>query len=61
MTGYHGKPEGWLDDADAAHPFGRILRPRDIAKMAVHLLSDDAEMQTGSVIDIHEQFFGCWD
>jgi len=61
MTGHHGKPEDWLDAADAAHPFGRILRPRDIAKMTVHLLSDDAEMQTGSIVDIHEQFFGCWD
>ena len=61
MTKHHGRPETWLRDADAAHPFGRILRPPDIAKMAVHLLSDDAELQTGSVVDIHEQHFGCWD
>ena len=61
MTQYHGKPSTWLRDADASHPMGRILRPRDIAKMAVHLLSDDAEMQTASVVDIHEQHMGCWD
>ena len=61
MTKYHAKPSTWLRDADAAHPMGRILRPRDIAKMAVHLLSDDAEMQTASVVDIHEQHMGCWD
>ena len=41
---------------------GRILRPADISKMVVHLLSDDAVMQSGSIIDMHENFgLCCWD
>jgi NAD(P)-dependent dehydrogenase (short-subunit alcohol dehydrogenase family) len=56
-----GKGEDWLKDADATHPFGRILRPHDVAKLVTHLLSDDAEMQTASIIDFHEQFIGTWD
>ena len=41
---------------------GRILRPADISKLVVHLLSDDAVMQSGGIIDLHENFgLGCWD
>ena len=41
---------------------GRILRPADISKLVGHLLSDDAVMQSGGIIDLHENFgLGCWD
>jgi NAD(P)-dependent dehydrogenase (short-subunit alcohol dehydrogenase family) len=56
-----GKGENWLEEADATHPFGRILRPADVAKLVTHLLSDDAAMQTASIIHFHEQFIGTWD
>ena len=57
-----GKPESWIADADADHPFGRILRPNDIAKAVIHLLSDDSVMQSGSIIDFHENYgICCWD
>jgi NAD(P)-dependent dehydrogenase (short-subunit alcohol dehydrogenase family) len=62
MTGFGKRPATWIDDADKGHPFGRILRPADVAKLVVHLLSDDASMQSGSVIDLHENFgLCCWD
>jgi hypothetical protein len=58
----HGRAETWIEDADRANPYGRILRPADIAKLTVHLLSDDSVMQSGSVVDLHEQYGGlCWD
>jgi len=44
----------WLQAADASRPFGRLLRPDDIAPMVTHLLSDASEMITGSVMDFDQ-------
>jgi NAD(P)-dependent dehydrogenase (short-subunit alcohol dehydrogenase family) len=50
--------ENWLADADASRPFGRLLRPADIAPMVTYLLSDAAQMVTGSVIDFDQTVHG---
>jgi NAD(P)-dependent dehydrogenase (short-subunit alcohol dehydrogenase family) len=58
--GEHGIQGGgnWLADADASRPFGRLLRPDDIAPMVTYLLSDAARMVTGSVIDFDQTVHG---
>jgi NAD(P)-dependent dehydrogenase (short-subunit alcohol dehydrogenase family) len=57
-----GSAPDWIDTADANHPYGRLLRPVDIAKLTVHLLSDDSIMQSGGIIDFHENYgLCCWD
>jgi NAD(P)-dependent dehydrogenase (short-subunit alcohol dehydrogenase family) len=53
-----GQPDDWLAEADASRPFGRLLRPSDIAPMVTYLLSDAAEMVTGSVIDFDQTVHG---
>jgi NAD(P)-dependent dehydrogenase (short-subunit alcohol dehydrogenase family) len=53
-----GQPADWLADADASRPFGRLLRPGDIAPMVTYLLSDAAQMVTGSVIDFDQTVIG---
>ena len=53
-----GQPHDWLAAADASRPFGRLLRPEDIAPMVTHLLSDAAAMVTGSVIDFDQTVHG---
>jgi NAD(P)-dependent dehydrogenase (short-subunit alcohol dehydrogenase family) len=53
--------ENWLADAEARQPFGRLLRPSDIAGLVGYLLSDQAEMVTGSVIDFNQNVIGAWD
>ena len=50
--------ENWLAEADASRPFGRLLRPDDIAPMVTYLLSDAAQMVTGSVIDFDQTVLG---
>ena len=50
----------WLAEADASRPFGRLLRPDDIAPMVTHLLSDAAAMVTGSVIDFDQVVLGTY-
>ena len=49
-----GQPGDWLEEADANAPLGRLLRPEDIAPMVTYLLSDAAQMVTGSVIDFDQ-------
>lgn len=50
----------WLAEADASRPFGRLLRPDDIAPMVTYLLSDAAEMVTGSVMDFDQSVNGVY-
>ena len=53
-----GHGPGWLDAANAAQPFGRLLIPQDIANLAVFLVSNAAGPMTGAVID-QEQSVMC--
>jgi NAD(P)-dependent dehydrogenase (short-subunit alcohol dehydrogenase family) len=53
-----GQPAEWRAAADAGRPFGRLLRPDDIAPMVTYLLSDAAAMVTGSVIDFDQTVNG---
>jgi NAD(P)-dependent dehydrogenase (short-subunit alcohol dehydrogenase family) len=52
------QPQNWLEQANAARPFGRILHPKDIAPMVTYLLSDQAQMMTGSIIDLDQTIHG---
>ncbi|MBD3307315.1 SDR family oxidoreductase [candidate division KSB3 bacterium] len=56
-----GKGDNWLQEAEAQQPFGRLLRPLDIAYLTAYLLSDQAEMMTGAVIDCNQNVIGAWD
>jgi NAD(P)-dependent dehydrogenase (short-subunit alcohol dehydrogenase family) len=53
-----GRPDDWLAAADANSPFGRLLRPDDISPMVTYLLSDAAQMVTGSVTDFDQTVHG---
>ena len=56
-----GQPEDWLSAADRGAPFGRILRPRDVAGMAAYLLSEEARMMTGALVDFDQHVMGIYD
>lgn len=56
-----GEPDNWLEKADAAQPFGRLLRPLDIAYLVAYLLSNQSEMMTGALIDFDQKVMGAWD
>ena len=46
-----GLPENWLEIAEKAMPFGRLIKPIDVARLTVYLLSDESGIMTGSLID----------
>ncbi len=56
-----GQPDNWLEIAEKSQPFGRLLKPKDAAVLAVYLLSDSAELVTGSVIDVDQNVMGAYD
>lgn len=49
---------GWLDEAERKAPFGRLLKPADIASLAVFLASDAAGPMTGALIDQEQWVLG---
>ncbi len=55
-----GQPENWLEAADRGSPFGRILRPRDVAGMVAYLLSDESCVMTGALIDFDQHVLGIY-
>jgi NAD(P)-dependent dehydrogenase (short-subunit alcohol dehydrogenase family) len=56
-----GKPDNWLEEAEAGMPFKRLLRPRDVAGLTAYLLSDEAQMMTGALIDFDQYVIGNYD
>jgi NAD(P)-dependent dehydrogenase (short-subunit alcohol dehydrogenase family) len=56
-----GAPENWLQVAETNQPFGRLILPRDVAPLATLLLSDEAEMVTGSLIHFDQTVVGAYD
>lgn len=56
-----GRPANWLETAEPRQPFGRLIKPHDVAVAAVYLLSDASEMMTGSLIDLDQNVVGAYD
>ncbi|MEZ5819141.1 MAG: SDR family oxidoreductase [Hyphomicrobiaceae bacterium] len=56
-----GRPPDWLQVAERAQPFGRLIKPADVATAAVYLLSEAAEMMTGALIDFDQNVVGAYD
>ncbi|MFJ9344926.1 SDR family oxidoreductase [Streptomyces sp. NPDC101237] len=55
---FHGAVDGWLEEAAARLPMGRLGRPDEIADFVVLLLSDRSGVVTGSVIDWDQNVLG---
>ncbi|RWC52947.1 SDR family oxidoreductase [Mesorhizobium sp.] len=53
-----GNGQGWLDAANASQPFGRLFSTKDIANLAVFLLSDAAGPITGTLVDQEQWVIG---
>jgi NAD(P)-dependent dehydrogenase (short-subunit alcohol dehydrogenase family) len=56
-----GQPADWLKKAEAAQPFGRLIKPDDVAEAALFLLGPASGIMTGSVIDYDQMVIGAYD
>ncbi len=58
---FDGATDGWLESAEAQMPFGRLIKPAEIARTIVHLATADSGMMTGSVLDWDQTVSGAGD
>lgn len=58
---YHHADDDWLAAAEAKQPFGRLLKPDEVARAVAYLASDESGLMTGSVIDFDQQVIGAGD
>jgi NAD(P)-dependent dehydrogenase (short-subunit alcohol dehydrogenase family) len=58
---YHGAGDGWLERAEAQRPFGRLLKPEEVARAVAFLLSRESGLMTGALIDFDQGVIGCGD
>lgn len=58
MKTYHDAQPGWLENAEKARPFGRLLKPAEVARAVAYLSSAESGLMTGSIIDFDQQVLG---
>jgi NAD(P)-dependent dehydrogenase (short-subunit alcohol dehydrogenase family) len=56
-----GAPADWLERAESEQPFGRLLKPEEVARAIAFLASEESGMMTGAVIDFDQSVAGCYD
>ena len=61
MKVFHGADDSWLPDAEAQKPFGRLLKPEEVARAVAFLASAESGLMTGSIIDFDQQVLGAGD
>jgi len=47
-----------LKKAEAGRPFGRLLKPDEVARACGYLSSDESGLMSGAIIDFDQQVLG---
>ena len=55
---FHQASGDWLEKAEQQQPFGRLLKPDEVARVVAFLLSDRSGLMTGSLIDFDQHVLG---
>ena len=55
---FHSDGKDWLAEAEAAMPFGRLLKTDEVARAIAYLASDESGMLTGALIDFDQSVIG---
>ena len=55
---YHSGGKDWLAAAEARQPFGRLLKPAEVARAIAFLASDELGMMTGAIVDFDQSVAG---
>ena len=58
---FHGATDDWVEKAKATLPMGRLVQPKELAKLVTLVLSDQGGVMTGSVIDYDQKVIGAYD
>lgn len=55
---FHNASDQWLKEAERMQPFGRLIKPDEVAQVVAFLLSDKSGLMTGSIIDFDQNILG---
>lgn len=55
---YHGQGSDWLSQAESRQPFGKLIKPEELAGLVAFVTSNDSGVMTGSVIDYDQSITG---
>lgn len=58
---HHGKSDGWLAEAEASQPWGRLVKPGEVARACAYLASDESGLMSGAIIDFAQMVLGAHD
>jgi NAD(P)-dependent dehydrogenase (short-subunit alcohol dehydrogenase family) len=55
---FHAADDDWLQKAEKEQPFGRLIKPAEVAEFVAFLLSERSGLMTGSIIDYDQNVIG---
>ena len=55
---YHSGGKDWLAEAEARMPFGRLLKPDEVARTIAYLASEESGMMTAAFLDLDQTVIG---
>lgn len=55
---FHSDGKDWLEEAEAREPFGRLIKPDELAAAIAFLASDESGLMTGAVIEFDQSVRG---
>jgi NAD(P)-dependent dehydrogenase (short-subunit alcohol dehydrogenase family) len=55
---YHDAGDDWLENVEQGMPFGRLLKPEEVARAVAFLASEESGMTTGSIVDFDQSVQG---
>ena len=55
---WHNAQDGWLQKAESEQPLGRLIKPDELARTILFLLSEESGLMTGAVIDFDQSVIG---
>ncbi|MBF9033072.1 SDR family oxidoreductase [Rhodobacterales bacterium HKCCE2091] len=57
---YHCAGDDWLATAEAAQPFGMLVKPAHVAGLAAYMLSPASGVMTGAIVDFDQNVSGAY-
>ena len=51
---FHNAREDWLQQAEKDRPFGRLVKPDELARAIAYLASDESGVMTGAMLDFEQ-------
>lgn len=58
---WHGAGPDWLEKAEASRPMGQLVKPNQLASLVAYMISPEAGVMTGSLVDYDQNVAGALD